>query len=75
MLGGEPHAGDRAKRKTSNVGFRDSERSQEGGYIVGELLRGVAAGRVVAFTGAAKVDGDTGVVLGIFCDLERVAGQ
>lgn len=52
----------------------DSQGPHERGNIVGENLGGIGAVRFVGFASPSEVEGDAGVMLGIFCHLKGITG-
>src|SRR5579871_747602 len=56
------------------MGPLDLEGGEERRGVIGELPRRIAAGGLVALAGTPGIDGNAGEVLGIFADLEGVAG-
>ena len=52
----------------------DSDRGHEGGDVIGEQLGRISALWLVAFTRPARIKRNAGEMLGIFGDLEEVAG-
>src|ERR1051326_504779 len=74
LLSGQPHARCRAQRQTGDMRLSDSRSLHESGHIVCQKLRGILAFRFVGFTSPPQVKREASEVLGIFGDLEGIAG-
>src|SRR5437763_5613963 len=72
MLRRQPHADRGTQRQAGDMSFLDAECLHKSSNIVGEILGGVGAFRLVTLAGSAQIKRNAGEMLGIFSDLEGI---